>query len=162
MKKRNIIIAIAAMELLTLPAAAHILSDIDFGTRDHVIASKVPLPATTSSSFLVNSNSAFTIIAQNAPGDIRVRVIQSGAMGPVEFGNSAQMPGPAYACNRAVSGDKFIIYESTQGTESGTGEVVDQAVFVTIDHPSSESSEIKFLTRKAASDINKGESCTQH
>lgn len=158
-RKRNIVLAIAGLELLTLPAAAHIFTDFELPDRTIVVGAEIPMDSADTTSFFVNSDGPFAITAENMPGDAKIMVMLSGTFQGVNFGSAAQMPGPAMTCSRADSAEKTVIYQGSQGTISGEGEVVEQAVLVIVNHPGSAEPVIKFIPQKSAEKYPRGEKC---
>lgn len=128
-KKRYIAAAIIAAELLSLPAAAHIIHRVATDTRPHVVAVEVPTSKRGLTRFLVTANEGFEISASNLAGSVEVKVRKSGTMpGGQRFGDAAQLPGAQSFCAESLPDYESPIYVATDGTALEDGKVVDQAV----------------------------------
>lgn len=160
MRKRTIIIGIAALELAAIPALAFIdTPSFDFD-RTYVIAAEIDSPAGLKRYF-VNSNAPFDIVAKDFKGPIFTTIKAHGQIGEVQFGENAQMTGTLQNCVTASSvvGAAKIIFKSTEGTITGNGSPVSQAVLVTIVHDLSQNPEIQFLKNQDSKDFPQAEAC---
>ncbi len=121
---------IAVAELLTLPAAAHMWGEYKIQKKPHVIAAIIDENPGISRYF-VSSDGPFTITADKLSGPVLTRVIQSGKIGDIVFGEKAQLPGPDLKCAETDT-DKAVIYAADKPTIVSKGEVVSNAVLITL------------------------------
>lgn len=128
-KKRYVVLAILAAELLTLPAAAQIVHRVAFEVKPRVVAVEIPTAEAGLSRFLVTSNDGFGVEAIDLVGNVQVGVYKSGTIsGGQRFGDAAQLPGDKHLCAESYNALGSPIYEADRKTASEPGEIVDQAV----------------------------------
>jgi len=100
-KKRYIALGVLLFELASLPAAAHIVMQ-NLPTEAPEQTNAVLIDETDSQQrYVVTSNAAFHIKANDFQGDIKVTLHKSGQVGQTRFGDNAQMPGAALSCATA-------------------------------------------------------------
>ena len=108
-KKRYIVLAFLAVELMSLPAAAHIVHSAATHERPVVTAVEIPTAEAGISRFLVLSNSGFDVTANDFIGDVSVNVQVNGNFaGSARFGDAAQLPGPQSVCAQATDAASAI------------------------------------------------------
>lgn len=129
-KKRYIVFAWLAVELISLPAAAHIVTNATFEAPSTPLVIAVEIPSTTPgvSRYLVNSDAGFIVKAENMSGKVNIDVHKSGTLGNnTRFGDAAQLPGPETGCAQP-EGASSKIYEALRKTEAQGGGAADRAV----------------------------------
>jgi hypothetical protein len=146
-KKRYIVMAWLAVEVLSLPAAAQIVSQVAFEERPSVIAVEVPTKQAGVSRFLVVSTDKFDVAATNISGDILVKVNVSGTMNKTKrFGDAAQLPGPRLICS-TTSAANSTIYSADRKTAIAPGTPPEQAVIFTFEYASDAKPSFDFTTK---------------
>lgn len=133
MRKRNIFIGLIALEILALPAAAHLHANLKLTDRTHVIAAEIKSPAGFKRYF-VSSDGPFTVTAKDLKGRIYISVFEAGIIGETSFGENAQLPGPPSHCAQTSAEKEQIIYGADRGTIKNTGDAVSQAVMFSISY----------------------------
>ena len=133
-KKRYIVLGFLAFELLSLPAAAGILTQVSFGPSPYVAAAEIPTSEPGVSRFLVTSNDGFDIKAYGVTGEVKVEVVVSGTIaGGSDFGSAAQLPGPQSECVDA-SGDVSDVYAANRETAAAEGTTPERAVVFKLEY----------------------------
>jgi len=134
--KRYILLGFLAVELMSLPAAAHIVHSAATQVRPIVTAVEIPTAEPGVSRFLVTSNAGFDVKATDVVGDVSVNVHVSGKLSSQNrFGAAAQLPGPKATCAQAT-GQNAAIYKANRKTAAHEGDAVEKAVVIefTYDH----------------------------
>ncbi len=127
-KKRYLMMAVVCAELVSLPAAAQILSKVSFEIGPIVTAVEIPTSEPGLSRFLVASNSAFGVEARDVVGNVTVAVKVSGTMnGVTRFGDAAQLPGFKSSCSQ-TTGFASSIYIADRQTAAREATLPEQAV----------------------------------
>ena len=130
LKKRNILIALIAIELASFPAAAKMLKRLS--VSEAPTASVVLIDSIKGRKrFAVASNAPFYVSANDAVGNVTVQIHKSGQIGKARFGDNAQMPGAALVCS-TMNGEDRVLYQSKRKTSLNQGEILSQAVIVAI------------------------------
>jgi len=158
MRKRNIIIGIAVLEILAIPAAAHLHSNLDFKQRTHVIAAEIKAPDGVKSYF-VSSDGPFVVIGNNLSGNVQIALEQQGQLGDVRFGDTAQLPGPDRACFEIDSEEAQVVYKGSQGTITQKDDVVAGAVLFTLFHNPKTDPNLQFVRPSKADDLTWAGAC---
>lgn len=129
-KKRYFVMGFLAFELMSLPAAAHIVHSAATQTRPVVTAVEIPTSEPGVSRFLVTSNSGFDVKASDVTGDVAVTVHVSGKLGSqTRFGDAAQLPGPKAICAEVTDKTKAV-YKANRTTAAHKGAVAERAVVI--------------------------------
>jgi len=129
-KKRYLVMGFLAFELMSLPAAAHIVHNAATQTRPIVTAVEIPTSEPGLSRFLVTSNSGFDVRANDVVGDVSVRVHVSGTLSSeTRFGDAAQLPGPDVICAH-VTTENTAVYKADRTTAAREGATTEQAVVI--------------------------------
>ena len=144
MRKRNIFIGILALEILALPAAAHLHANMDKSDRVNVIAAEIKSPSGLKR-FFVNSDGPFVVTARNLVGPNQVNVFEHGKIGEAVFGGNSQLPGTTGTCTNIKNQETHIIYRADKATIKNKGEAVSQAVLFSIVYNPDYTPEIEFL-----------------
>lgn len=131
-KKRYIALGLLALEIASLPAAAQIIDRVVFSVEPQTSAVLID-DINGVKRFAVASNSAFYVTADSIIGDIRVEVYNRGEIGLANFGENAQMPGAALACSSMSFGQQTI-YQAERKTAARPGDILSQAVIVSVEH----------------------------
>ncbi len=150
--------AIAALEIAALPAAAHKFGAFDF-QMSTIVAAVDMQQSDGMSTYMVTSDGPFAITSKNAIGSFEIRVFEKGAINSTRFGDNAQLPGAAYACLNVDSAAKSVIYDAGRKTAVTDGEVLSQAVLVTVTYPKGQSPKLKFVADKRARKLPRAEAC---
>ncbi len=158
MRKRNIIIGIAILEILSIPAAAHLHSNLDFKNRVNVIAAEIEAPNGVKSYF-ITSDGPFIAIGKDLTGKAMIALNQTGQLGDVSFGETAQLPGPSSACVDSLSAQEQIIYTASQATVTEKADVLSGTVLFTLFHDSAIQPEIRFVQSSKAGELKPTGSC---
>jgi len=152
-KKRYIALGVLALELASLPAAAHIvLQSLETEVEPQTHAVLVD-ETTTQQRYVVTSNTPFHITANGFAGDIKVALHKSGQIGLSRFGDNAQMPGAALSC-MSVNETNNVIYKSKRKITIKDGDPLSQAILIVVDFEDRSESE-KIPTIEFASGISK-------
>ena len=101
-----------------LPRAAHVLNEISPGESELLIASNAP----------------FMVISQGVSDEMKLDLQVNGYVNGVAFGKNAQNPGPIASCKKPETKTPAILYLSVRKTAANRGQVIDQAVKITIRH----------------------------
>lgn len=151
-KKRYIVMAILAAEIIAIPAAAQIVQKVAFEVRPIVTAVEIPTAEAGHSRFIVTSNAGFGIDAEGLVGDVKVTVHQSGKIqnGP-RFGDNAQLPGEKRICAESYSAEGSPIYLATQRTAAEPGDPVSQSVIFEMRYDAAATPEFEFRAGTRAS-----------
>ncbi len=157
MRKRNIIVGIALLEILSIPAAAHLHANFNLPERTHIISAEIPSPAGLKRYF-VSSDGPFVVTAKESSGLLHVSVAEKGRIGDVKFGENAQLPGPRNVCV-STSSDHEVIYTSSQGTFISDGEVISQTVLLQILYDTEDEPKLDFKAALKADKIPQAEAC---
>ena len=127
-KKRYIVLGLLACELMSLPAAAHIIQQTAFTERPRVSAIEIPTAEPGLSRYFVLSNAGFVVQSNHASGNISVNVETRGALaGGSRFGDSAQLPGAKTVCAYSTALNRNI-YKADKTTVAKDGTPPEQAV----------------------------------
>lgn len=157
LKKRNILIALIAVELASFPAAAKIIERLSVSEAPAV--SVVLIDAINGRKrFAVASNAPFFIQTDDLIGNVTVQIHKSGQIGQSRFGDNAQMPGVSLACSR-VDEEEQVIYQSLRETSLDRGEILSQAVIVAIHYDEEISPSFHFDTGEADSHFAEQSDC---
>ncbi|NNE57628.1 MAG: hypothetical protein HKN36_05930 [Hellea sp.] len=159
-KKRYIILGIALFELASLPAAAKIISEMEYKPKGNVITATIESPPGVQR-FFVNSNVPFTITSQDYDGEAQTSIFAAGRIGDVNFGQNARLPGPALACSHTQQGARNIIYQSERSTFETAGGPIEESVLVSIRYDSDENPTFEFVRHDQAKDIQSGTACVK-
>ena len=158
MKKRNILLGILAIEVLTLPVSAKVIDNILFTTPAD--AASVTLPGEPGmTQLVVVSNSPFLITSRDAVAEMTISVHVSGAINETRFGDKAQMPGPSEGCAVTQTSDTSVIYTSSLSTAAKRGEVLSKSVMVQINYPADQSPVFEVVTKKHGADFLRANAC---
>ncbi len=158
MRKRTIIIGIAILEILAIPAAAHLHSNLDIKKRVNVIAAEIEAPKGVKSYF-VSSDGPFVVTGDGLRGKAIIALYTNGQLGEVSFGKTAQLPGPAQSCVVSLSDRKQIIYAADQSTVTDKADVLSGAVLFNLYHDPALEPEIQFLRPSKADGLKSTDSC---
>ena len=158
MKKRHIFFGWIALELAALPVAAHIFSKVDFVKPQRVIAIEIDSEP-GSSTFMVNSNAPFAVIAEGTKGAFEVSVDQTGLINGNRYGENAQLPGKSFLCSKADSKAPKAIYQAVRKTELHRGPILTRAVRVDVSYDQSIEPKLKVISQNDAQDIPRAQSC---
>lgn len=127
-KKRYIVLTWLAVELLSLPAAAHIVHNTAFEVDPVVTAVEIPTSEVGVSRYLVISNAGFGVKANGVTGDVEVNVrVNSTMKHGTRIGDAAQLPGPQTNCAQA-SETNAEIYLADRKTAASAGSATERAV----------------------------------
>jgi len=159
MKKRHLLLGLLALEIAALPVAAQIIKKTNISMPDHVIASEFPENIPGRTRMFVNSNGPFTIISENARGEVRTIIIPEGTVGKQAFGSNAQLPGDALKCSHVKSGAKQAVYKSSQKTARAKGSPISQAVLVILSYDKNTSPKFSVLTPETSREIMDASNC---
>ncbi len=165
MKKRYIVLGLLALEVATLPVAAHFVHNSDFKfdktafeTPQRAIHVKLNTkPGVTR--YMVSANAPFAITSEGVEGILNVKIHNHGLVNGNAFGKNAQMPGPSAACVTPNSVHKKTIYASERGTVLREGGILSKSVLVDIRYDPSLSPKLKVLTQKKSSGITPAKTC---
>lgn len=158
MKKRNILLAILAIEVLTIPVSAKVIDNILFSVPAD--AASVTLPGEPGmTQLVVVSNAPFVITSREAIAKMTLSVHVSGEINETRFGDNAQMPGPAKACVVTQNKDKSVIYTSELATALKRGEVLSKSVIVEINYPEDATPVFEVVTKKHGADLLHASAC---
>jgi len=149
-KKRYFAAAFIAVELASLPAAAHIVKTAAFKVKPTISAVEIPTAEAGVSRFIVVSNAPFTIRSADMVGDVDISIHQSGELNGSRFGDNAQLPGPASACAAITNSGESVIYQAKRKTAAKKGSTVSKAVVVEIKYDSAAAPVITFAKDDAA------------
>jgi hypothetical protein len=141
-KKRYIALGVIALELVSLPAAAKLIGQISFSETPNVSAVLIDSIAGRTR-FAVASNAPFYISADNAVGEISIKIHKSGQIRKARFGDKAQMPGAAVVCSSLTGSQRLVVYQSDHQTALKDGEILDQAVIVALHYDETSSPNFK-------------------
>jgi hypothetical protein len=144
-KKRYVVFALLAMEILSLPAAAGIVGQAL--SNSALTAETVPAVNMVlldekegQKRFAVASSTKFSIHTDRAGADYEIRLYKSGQVNGKSFGDKAQMPGPVLTC-AAPSKSENTIFQSLRGTALGGAlnekDILNQAIIVEINYDES-------------------------
>ncbi len=143
MRKRTIILGIAALELAAIPALAVIgPPNFDFD-RTHIITAEIESPPGIKR-FFVSGNTAFSIVASDLTGPVVTFIQPQGNIGEVRFGGNTQLPGAVKTCAIASGRRSEIIFASERGIVTSDGPAISQAILITISHNPSQDPTIEF------------------
>lgn len=165
-KKRYIVLGLLALEVATLPVAAHFAHKSDFKfdktafeTPQRAIHVKLNTkPGITR--FIVSANAPFTVTSQGSAGKMNVKILEYGLVNGNVFGKNAQMPGPSAACVNPTSKQQSIIYTAERGTVLREGEILSKSVLVDIRYDPSLSPKLRVLTQKKSDGITPAKKCS--
>ncbi len=156
-KKTKVLLAWLGFELagliVGLPAGAQILDRVLFKAVPRAAHVVTPI-SPTKTEVLIASNAPFMLISEGAVGEMKLDLQVTGQVNGVVFGKNAQNPGPILSCVLPVSEDKSILYLSSQKTAANRGEVIDQAVRITITHAASPTPAFSVITLDQLNDKN--------
>jgi len=158
MRKRTIILAIAAMELATIPFVASLGVSSFALERSNVVSGEINSPPGIKQYF-VTSEGAFDIVAENAVGPVSVFISAQGQIGQAVYGGASQLPGPAHNCAQIVSAKPQILYSGERSTIRDEASVIEQSVLVVISHDIGASPDIRFVEKQNSTDIPIAEPC---
>ena len=145
-RKRYLLAVLLGMELLSLPVAAKAVAEMDFAPTPHVIAKPITTREPGVQAFIVTANAPFNVSASGMVGRINVSVELSGALGSLDYGSAARLPGKASACARLTSPADATVYRATRSTEASDGNAVEQSVVMVFRHNSQTAPTIRFTT----------------
>lgn len=158
MRKRNILLAIVALEILCIPVSAQIIDKVLFTTPAD--AASVTLPGDPGmTQLVVVSNAPFLITSKGSVAEMNISVHVSGYINETRFGDNAQMPGPSEACALTGTTDTSVIYTSDVRTAVKRGEVLSKSVIVQIDYPETETPVFEVVTKKHGADVQRASAC---
>jgi len=144
-KKRYFVMGFLALELLSLPAAAHIVHSAATEPRPVVTAVEVPTSEPGVSRFLVMSNNGFSVEANQLSGDVKTSVYVNGALnGGNRFGDKAQLPGPKTLCANSMV-DGSAIYKANRQTAAEAGTPVEEAVIFEFNYDADARPDFEFI-----------------
>ena len=144
-KKRYIVLGLLTLELMSLPAAAKIVQSVNFDPAPNVIAVEIPSGKTGLSRFLVASDAGFIVEVDTPIGDVEVDIYVSGKMGnSVEFGVSAQLPGPQTICASALARNSDI-YHATHATAAKEGSAPERAIVMEFQYAAEAHPKFRFI-----------------
>lgn len=132
-KKRYIALGLLAIEFASLPAAAHIVMQSLPNQAIEQTNAVLLDESDTQKRYVVTSDNAFHISANDFKGHVNVSVQRSGNIGTMRFGENAQMPGAALSCSK-VDDTSNTIYQSVRKITINDGNPLSQAVLVVIDY----------------------------
>ncbi len=158
MRKRYILLAIASLEILALPAAANIFGGFEFSPRPYVIAAEIPVNLPGQKHYFVSSNSPFAITVQNLKGEVKTEVTITGVFGQVEFGRAATLAQPERSCAN-VNLEEPIIFVSEAPTSDQDGQVIDRSIMVSLFFIDSPEAQFTFMPGDKAANFDKAGSC---
>lgn len=168
MKKRYIILGLLALELITLPASAHILhkKGFSFDTSAFVKpqrAISVKLNSRPGQTrFMLTANAPFSVTSKDAIGTLNIEIDQAGTVNGNPFGQNTQSPGLPKNCASVASPIQQIIYASERGTTSeNKGDVLTKTILVTINYDPAITPDIQILTQKKSEFLLTASSCSQ-
>lgn len=158
-KKRHIVLGLLALEVVSLPVAAHVVhkSDLKFDKTafekpQRAIHVKLNTdPGVTQ--YMVSANAPFTITSEGIRGTMKVKILEYGLVNGNAIGKNAQLPGPSTACIKTASLAQKAIYISKRGTVARKGDILSKTVLVDIRYDPTLSPEIKVLTQKKSEGI---------
>ena len=159
MRKRNILLAIGALEIMALPAAANIFSGFNLADRSMVIAAEIPIKIPGEKRYFLTSNAPFAIIGQNMTGSVRVDIQESGHIGEITYGMSAQLPGPEKTCIHSDISNPRIIYQADKATIASDGQTIAQSVLLKIHFEMESEPKFQFLTAKEFETYEPAKAC---
>ena len=119
------------VELVSLPAAAQIVDRVSFKIPPTVITTPVPHQPAGQKSFLVATNTPFTVEVAGTAGEVDVRVAHTGYYGDLRYGTKAQMPGPRTSCVQGRLAP-VVAYRADRKTAATRGDVQSHAVRVDV------------------------------
>jgi len=158
MKTRNVLLGLLALEVLTLPAAAQMVSSVTFEAPQKAVA--VELPAERGlSKFVVTSNAPFALVAENTTGDFDITVYRSGTVNGNRFGDNAQLPGESETCASVLSVQESAIYRANRKTAATPGEILSQAVIIEVRYDESFTPNLRIETENDARNIARAAPC---
>lgn len=152
-KKRNILLAILAVEILTLPVSAKVVDKMLFTLPADAAIVNLPNDEPGFSRLVVVSNSSFVLTSKNAVGNMDISVHLSGWINETRFGDNAQLPGPVEACSRVGQTDETVIYASDQRTAARRGEVLSRSVIIEVEHAPGQNPEFNVTPTKSGKDL---------
>lgn len=158
MRKRTIILSIAALELLALPFVALYGFNSFALDRSHVVSGEIDSPPGLKQYF-VTSEGAFDIIAEDIIGPVSVHISAEGRIGLAEYGGASQLPGPAYFCAQMTDPNLQILYTADRSTIESDGDVIEQSVLIAITHDPAIDPQIRFVTKRKSPDIPTAKPC---
>jgi len=94
--------------------------NVELPEHSYVISSPIDSPP-GQQLFFVNSDTAFSILSENAEGPTQITVTTDSQIGGVSFGETALMPGPDNICSLVTGTKKTAIYASDHGTHEREG-----------------------------------------
>ena len=119
------------VELVSLPATAQIVDRVSFKIPPTVITTPVPHQPAGQKSFLVATNTPFTVEVAGTVGEVDVRVAHTGYYGDLRYGTKAQMPGPRTSCVQGRLAP-VVAYRADRKTAATRGDVQSHAVRVDV------------------------------
>lgn len=158
MKKRTVFFGWIALELAALPAAAHIFSKVEFVKPQRTIAVEVESEP-GNSTFFVNSNAPFAIIAEGTRGAFEVSIDQTGLINGNKYGENAQLPGKSFLCTKADTIAPKMIYMAHRKTEVQKGPILTRAVRVDVTYDETTEPKLKVISQNEAQNIPRAQSC---
>jgi len=147
-KKRYIVLGFLAVELMSLPAAAHIVHSAAvqaIQVQPVVTAVEVPTQKPGLSRFLVMSNAGFGVQANNVSGEVSVKIKPKGVLNNVSrYGGAAQLPGPQETCAQ-TSNANTSIYIADRKTAAREGTAPQRAVIFEISYDPAAQPKFEFI-----------------
>jgi len=159
MKKRYILLAIATLEIMALPAAANMFSGFDFGPRPFVIAAEIPVNQLGEKHYFVSSNVPFAIVGGNLGGQITTKLKPDGAIGQIDYGRDAILTEPKTNCAVIKAKEKEVIYISETATSKVDAKVIDQSVLISISYSKIHRPDFEFLPKHKVDKLVRAKSC---
>ena len=145
------------VELVSLPATAQIVDRVSFKIAPTVITTPVPHQPAGKKSFLVATNTPFTVEVAGTVGDVDVRVAHTGYYGDLRYGTKAQMPGPRTSCVQGRLAP-VVAYRADRKTAATRGDVQEHAVRVDVTFDPVADPEIAFVAAEEST-ASEGMAC---
>lgn len=158
MKKRTLFLGWIALELAALPVAAHIFSQVNFVKPQRTIVVEIDADPGTST-FMVNSNAPFAIIAEGSRGAFEVSVDQTGLINGNRYGENAQLPGKSFTCAKSDSSSPKTIYLAERKTEMSKGPILTRAVRIDVSYDQTTEPKLKVISQNDAQSIPRARPC---
>jgi len=157
-KKRYLVIGLVLAELASIPVSAQIIDKVVFSAAQKVVSVPFP-PEPGLTTFMVSSNAPFAITSENAIGEFTVDVQVEGSVNGNRFGGNAQLPGERHSCAAQTSPLTTKLYEATRKTAAEKGDIVSQAVVISVSYDPALTPDFKIITEKKAKGLPLGSNC---
>lgn len=136
-KKRYVLFAVLAMEIVSLPAAAGIISQSFKQAVDPALSVVLLEETEDKVRYVIASEAAFHIAADVTDAHYEVRIYKKGEVNSQSFGEKAQMPGAALTCSHTKN-EQTTIFQSLRRTsinpDLNRDDILNQAVILEIKH----------------------------